>query len=253
MHANTHQRTTRDILPLTEPPTHQPTNPPTMCYSSTVVRTAANRCVGSYSNFVRAGRYSGENKILYQKKGTGPPPTGTKRPRHLQNDPDQPTQPPTHPPNAPTTVCYSSTAVRTAANRCVWSVLDFYFEISVGCGGISEDYPVRCRCAVWYRKTFFGRLPPFLYFRCFILKLVWEWISRWASTLFRFRLEFLMIFVLVDFWGVGLKFPHPAGGINSGDFRWRAPVVGVGDAWKDFRTNDWTLSSPGCTGSMYEP
>ena len=85
-----HPRSARHTRPQTKPSTHQPTNTP--CYSS----TAANGCVGSYSNFATAGRlYSGENNILllYQRKITAPPPTGTNTLTHARNDRHPPTQP----------------------------------------------------------------------------------------------------------------------------------------------------------------
>ena len=56
-----HSSTYHMLRPLINQAIHPPTNTPTICYSSTVVRTAADKCVGSYSNFVRTGRYRRED------------------------------------------------------------------------------------------------------------------------------------------------------------------------------------------------
>ena len=37
------------------------------------------------------------------------------------------------------------------------------------------------------------------------------------------------------------------------ELRFRPRVVGFVDVWKDFRSGDGNLSSPGCAGSMFEP
>ena len=55
------------------------------------------------------------------------------------------------------------------------------------------------------------------------------------------------------FGGLGWGFHNVWGGINPGGMRFRPPVVGVVDAWKDLLTRDGALLSPGCAGSMCEP
>ena len=160
---NTHPRTTQQTHSPTKPSTNQPNHRP--CVTTVPQQHIQQRTKfdSSYSNFAirwfvlefRQSRPVQRRKKNRPRKGTGRPPTGTKALTHVRNDPGPPTPPPTdqpvHPLNTPTTMCYdSSTAVRTAANRCVWSVRNFYLEIIVGCGQISEDYPATCRCAVWY-------------------------------------------------------------------------------------------------------
>ena len=46
---------------------------------------------------------------------------------------------------------------------------------------------------------------------------------------------------------------HTAGRYEPGNFRFRPPIVGVVDSWKDVRTSDGALSFTGCAGNMYEP
>ena len=45
-----------------------------------------------------------------------------------------------------------------------------------------------------------------------------------------------------------LGFPHPAGGIDPGDLRFRPRVVVDVEIWKNFLSGDETLSSPGVAG-----
>ena len=37
---------------------------------------------------------------------------------------------------------------------------------------------------------------------------------------------------------VGLGYPHPAGWYRRGDLRFRPPVFGVAEMWKDFQSGD---------------
>ena len=121
------------------------------------------------------------------------PPT-THPPNHPPTHPR--TEQPIHPPNGPTTICYSSTTVGTAADRWFWPVLEFFsfFPLKLVCDvGKFEDYPVGCRCAVRMvvSKTFFLlTFPPFLYFRFFSL-VVREWllVLAWVWLPFDFWLE----------------------------------------------------------------
>ena len=83
---------------------------------------AANRCVGSCSNFARPGRNCGEKENTKQTKEHGHLPLAQK---HLPTGTHPLTHPPTNqpvpPPNNPRTTSYnSSLAVRTASNRCAW-------------------------------------------------------------------------------------------------------------------------------------
>ena len=131
-----------------------PTNPPTMYviqqYSST--DSSKYSLVRTRTSQEQAGIT--EKQILYKRKEHGHLPQERKySPRYKKTRPTQPPNPPrtngpVHTPNAPNTMCYySSTSIRTAANSCVWSVLDLYIEISIGrgaidagCGKISEDF-----------------------------------------------------------------------------------------------------------------
>ena len=119
-HGNTHPRTTRHTHRLAKTSTYRVLQQ----YSK---RTAANRCVDSYSNFARAGRYSGGTKWCTKEKNTAT--SHRRESTHPRMNRPPPIHPSTHPLiNAstyhPTTICCRGAAVRTAANRYVWSVVD---------------------------------------------------------------------------------------------------------------------------------
>ena len=155
-----------------------------MChYCSTAKRTAASICVGSCSRIARAGRYSGGNKYCITERNRVTShrhekiPPLIKRPRPTHSTTHRPTRPPSH--HKPQPPCATAVQQYVQQQTDAFGPIRFYIEISVGCGEIdercgerSEDCPVRCRCVVWYIKTFFWTtFPPFWYFRFIILML----------------------------------------------------------------------------------
>ena len=236
-----------------------------MCYSNTEVRTATNGCVGSYSNFARAGRYGGEPEdCIYRWKKQGhlpqaqPPPPLTKRPR--------PTQPPIHRPFHPPikrrnhhvlpqySITYSSKRMRLVSSRFV------LMKLVWGVGKSVRDVTnflrnTQLEADVLYgtsNRFIFGRLSrPFCTFNFYLEVGVGVAISLDFDSIGSDS-GFASFFFFNSFGGLGWGFYSVRGDINPGYFRSRPPVVGV-DAWKDFRFSDGALCSPGCAYSMLEP
>ena len=89
---------------------------------------------------------------------------------------------------------YSSTAARTAANRCVWFVFDLHIETSLGFreiragrGEISEDFPVKCSCVLnGTGKHFLEDFPAVFVFSIIYLEVGAGVAISLGLTLFRF-------------------------------------------------------------------
>ena len=186
-------------------------------------------------------------------KETGPPPTGTKTLPPLTKLPTHQT---THPPTDPSTHQRPQPCA-TAAQQHVQQQTDAFGQYSIfrlklvwGVGKSLRDVrkivrTIQLDAAVHKGtgKPFFDDFPAFLVISIFYLEVGVKVAISLDFDSFSVLTQVLhqLLYLLSRLRGLGWGFHTAWGGISPGDFRSRPPVVGVADAWKDFRTSDGAL------------